>query len=206
MAVGSRIRRDLFSTRLLEVSQQCLDDLEALYTNNPSLQSALNAVDAELLQLEEEQCPYDFESSSCEITIDWSTLSSEGPFRNACEAAGGTYYTDTISINCSGELFFESITYSYVALNAFDCFPSTCDTSNVSEQLDEDLKDVFGLFEGFGLTCATGTEGSGGTGGSGGTVDTSTEGSGGSAACHAGLLGGSILGLSTLSLVLLVGI
>lgn len=122
----NKIRRESAHKRMLEVSEQCLSDFEALQ-DTPALSSALSTWRKEVKALKE-----DCLSGLSDITtpldcpLDSATVDSHEALLAACEEVGGTNLLWNYVISCPFSLGGIDLGLDIDYMNIPDCLPPSC--------------------------------------------------------------------------------
>lgn len=158
------------AARLLEISEECLDDTQNLYASSSSLEGAYAAMEQEVSETED--------LLSCEnftCTVDFSTLETAPEYKSECEAAGGTILERHATMSCTTFLFEYN--------NMMECTAPSCNPENIDAELTKSMQETEETVESTtGATCSSELSDSGGG---------STEPEGTSS----GLSGGAIFGI-----------
>lgn len=154
-------------SRLLEISEECMNDTQALYESSTSLEGAYAAMEQEV---SETQDLLSCEDSTC--TVDFAALESSSDYKSECEAAGGTIMERSASMDCTS--------FSFEYNNVMECTAPSCNPESIDEELNKSLQETEETVESnTGATCSSQL--------SGGSSESSSSGG--------GLSGGAIFGI-----------
>ena len=121
--------------RLLESSQQCLTDTNALN----SKQVLSNALTGWATEYAQNACVPDLSSDSTtiECSLDSTTLSSHAGVVSACDEAGGAMILLDYGVDC--QFSVQGTDYSFVSdfRNMPSCLATTCDVNHLSGNFNE---------------------------------------------------------------------
>jgi hypothetical protein len=203
----SSIHRDVrqvlqvYVSRHLELSVECMNDTDALFANNTDLAAA----DAVLYAEEDmnstataEGCT---ETDSSVICIfDYSTMEGHAEYLAACDAAGGELYVmGGYSIKCSGEFFGAEFVSETTMTNMPTCIATSCDAELVEAEAKaafEDIEQMVAGLEEMGMTCTSEMIPGSGSGGG----DGSGSGSGGGDSAAPSMIG-SFMSLASVTIL-----
>ena len=141
---------DLHYRRNLELSQECLDAIDALAADPEfAAANAKKTLESELVDANE-ICQIDADSATCEY--DLVNLPSHGDYVTACEGADGKIIDFDFGFSCSDS----EVTFT---INVSDdvCLPNVCSEDEFDEEvemLEEELTNEFeDVLGGTGMTC-----------------------------------------------------
>lgn len=160
---AATLKREHFQDRLLEVSDQCLSDTDALYSD-AGLAQASAAYEAEL-GAQEEACISDFSSANVECSIDSEKLSSQDAFIEACENAGGQSILYDFSFGCQFSVEGTPVSFNIDMKNVAECLALTCNEDNWNTELDAVVNELVQITEQELSTVFSNVQCTGSTGG-----------------------------------------
>lgn len=133
--------------RMLEVSDQCLADTDALY-NTPELSNAFSAWEAELAQLDfDDVCFLNADAGTLDCTLDSTLLLTHEAATDACGIVGGNTYLYSDTLGCT---ITENGMTLHISINFVDipeCVADTCNLDELSEELNNIASEAAQYYE-----------------------------------------------------------
>lgn len=143
--------RTLSFLRELEVSQTCLDETEAVLADE-DFSAYVESLGTDLTYYDADTCSVDANERKKSITVVCDVASTQPGLQDACETAGGQFFTITMEISGSLNYYGEDIKIKYTFKDIGSCAGASCNTDEIIEEAKAELDATKSQWESQGLS------------------------------------------------------